>query len=977
MAIYIIDQFSLNTDLPLDIRYVPDGGSYNDVSAYWYPGMQVYQTSDETIWYADNSLNWHQMGSSADASINDLYDLINQLDSSIGDLYNITNVLEASINRIDVSLNDYGLRIELLENSVGYLTDWNASQDASIVDLRGQISDNDASLNDLYDWQVSQDASIDDLRTKDTQIDASLNDLYDWQAIQDTSILYNDSSIQQLFGLLGDNDASIDDLYDWQVSQDASIDDLRTKDTQIDASLNDLYDWQVVQDTSIVANQDAIADIEASLGDYVRRDGDTMTGDLTVPGLVVQNDVSVSGDSVFVGDVQIGGDLTVDGSTTIVNSDIMDISTNFIYLNTGLTGQPPSWLQSGIVVERGDASAYAVIFDETDNTFRVGVVWNPDASGVYQDTMTKPVATREDNPIDTGVPFWHSLGSNNGYFDTDSTLTYTAADGLKLDSSLRLTSYAGSQDLQLVVGTDGYVKAVPTADASINDLYDYIDGSLVQRDSSITELYNWQVIQDGSIITLQNRMDVVDSSITSLTQWQVVQDNSIAALDSSVSDLISWNEDQDASIDSLFARQDTSVLGAMNIGDGSAAVYAGLTNDGSLQFREFIGVGAATVTQNGDLIEIGIDASFGGEVNTASNIGTGEGVFGQKVGQDLEFKSIDTNDPSTVIISSDSSTIYIDVSVAPQSDASLSGLTDTSINDASLVTHQIVEYDGSLGKWTNTNGILWDTSLGTTTDDLGGIPQGTNLEGKTLKEILYRILYEYQVPNLDASTNPVGGIYEKGLASTQFSSITIGYDANTNDYPLAKLNNISITKTGSGSIYDASLGLVSSASGSYTDSTGITNWGGTNRTINYNVYISDDQADQDQPAVSLQAGSFTFYYRQYWGIVDGGTTTGDVDSTMIKGLSDSRLAGETDLNATFDNSTGAWVKYLFAYPDTVASPDNFGLLSEIKDQNGYDITDSFDTENEDVSVGSSNIRYRFYLLSRKVRTSTFDITFKF
>ena len=136
-------------------------------------------------------------------------------------------------------------------------------------------------------------------------------------------------------------------------------------------SIGILNNWNVVQDASIVA-------IEASLGDYVRKDGDTMTGPLTISagGLVVSNDISIGGNSLFVGDVQIGGDLTVDGSTTIVNSTVVDISTNFIYLNTGLTGQPPSWLQSGLVVERGDASAYAVIFDETDKTFRVGIVWN-------------------------------------------------------------------------------------------------------------------------------------------------------------------------------------------------------------------------------------------------------------------------------------------------------------------------------------------------------------------------------------------------------------------------------------------------------------------------------------------------------------------------------------------------------------------------------------------------------------------------
>ena len=58
MAIFIIDQFSLNTDLPLDIRYVPAAGRLDpDISVYKYPGMQVFDTSTGDgggLWYADN-----------------------------------------------------------------------------------------------------------------------------------------------------------------------------------------------------------------------------------------------------------------------------------------------------------------------------------------------------------------------------------------------------------------------------------------------------------------------------------------------------------------------------------------------------------------------------------------------------------------------------------------------------------------------------------------------------------------------------------------------------------------------------------------------------------------------------------------------------------------------------------------------------------------------------------------------------------
>lgn len=53
------------------------------------------------------------------------------------------------------------------------------------------------------------------------------------------------------------------------------------------------------------------------------------------------------------------------------------------------------------------------------------------------------------------------------------------------------------------------------------------------------------------------------------------------------------------------------------------------------------------------------DVSSGGETNTASNLGIGEGVFGAKVGADLQFKSLVAG--TNVSLSSDSNEITIDV----------------------------------------------------------------------------------------------------------------------------------------------------------------------------------------------------------------------------------------------------------------------------------------------------------------------------
>lgn len=197
-------------------------------------------------------------------------------------------------------------------------------------------------------------------------------------------------------------------------------------------------------DASIVRIDSSIANLYSSKVDI---SGDTMTGDLTVPGVDITNDLSVGGN------VSIAGDLTVDGSIVYVNTTELDISTNFINLNTGLTGTPPSWLQSGIVVERGDEDPYVFTFDETDDTFRIGIVTSPDASGVYNDALTQAVATRENNPISNAVAIWNDTLNR---FDTSVGLTFSDT-GLYVDGSIKISSLAGSGIRYLIANSDGTI----------------------------------------------------------------------------------------------------------------------------------------------------------------------------------------------------------------------------------------------------------------------------------------------------------------------------------------------------------------------------------------------------------------------------------------------------------------------------------------------------------------------------------------
>ena len=142
-------------------------------------------------------------------------------------------------------------------------------------------------------------------------------------------------------------------------------------------------------------------------------------------------------------------------------------------------------------------------------------------------------------------------------------------------------------------------------------LYAYVDASLATRDLSINDLYS--------------KIDILDSSISYLINWNTSQDASIVRIDASITDLYS---------------RDVSI-GVINIGDGSANIFAGFDSSNNIQLRTLTGSGAAIVSQVGDDIIIGLDASFAGEINYGVNVGFGDAsIYYQKIGDVLQFREL-------------------------------------------------------------------------------------------------------------------------------------------------------------------------------------------------------------------------------------------------------------------------------------------------------------------------------------------------
>jgi len=116
----------------------------------------------------------------------------------------------------------------------------------------------------------------------------------------------------------------------------------------------------------------------------------------------------------------------------------------------------------------------------------------------------------------------------------------------------------------------------------------------------------------------------------------------------------------DSAIGAVLAASLPLVDGAVNIGGGSPLFKN--KSGSSFQFRTIVGLNDAIVTQVGDTITIDVTTGSTGEANTASNTGGGSQVFKQKTGADLEFRTlVGLND---AIVTQNADTVSIDVVAA-------------------------------------------------------------------------------------------------------------------------------------------------------------------------------------------------------------------------------------------------------------------------------------------------------------------------
>ena len=284
--------------------------------------------------------------------------------------------------------------------------------------------------------------------------------------------------------------------------------------------------------------------------------------------------------------------------------------------------------------------------------------------------------------------------------------------------------------------------------------------------------------------------------------------------------------------------------------------------------------------------------------------------------------------------------------------------------------------EGVLNKWNRTSSFVGnvqeldlDSSRGDvlekwatqnskkTTIDVGGIPEGSNLEGKSLYQILYMMLYPGDMSSIEISMNPSRNIYEVGKDNVvEIKSLTAKVTVGANPIRNIKLFIDEKLKTTKTTDVENGGSFVFNINETYS----------TEDTLSLDFKYKIRVEDTTGVVREKYAPSICFYYPLYYGVLDSSINIDNVTVDDI--ISKFKLVadkGNKTFTYTVDNQ-----RMFFAYPK------KYGLLRSIADTNGFEIIKSFDYKEINITINGTSYDYYVYINNSNKNTN-FNITYKF
>ena len=218
------------------------------------------------------------------------------------------------------------------------------------------------------------------------------------------------------------------------------------------------------------------------------------------------------------------------------------------------------------------------------------------------------------------------------------------------------------------------------------------------------------------------------------------------------------------------------------------------------------------------------------------------------------------------------------------------------------------------------------------------------------------LLFPYVDPIVgNAVATPNGGIYEKGGTKT-ITQVSINVTKKSK--PITSVD-----------LYNGST-LIEGQTGGTAQNGGTITFSGLNVVVptdgnQLTVKVTYPDANGAAKTIEKKTTALTFVYPYYYGVCAEGST---INATLIKGLT---KKVETKSNKTDWSFTGDNKCMVFAYPKA------YDVLKQIVDQNGFDITNSFErTEIPITGLDGTSQNYYVYV-SNASTVSDFKVDFKY
>ena len=682
--------------------------------------------------------------------------------------------------------------------------------------------------------------------------------------------------------------------------------------------------------------------------DRVARTGDTVTGnfnfigDLSINGSSLPSGyaLSVTGDTNLIGDVYVRGDLNYSGSVFVTGSTIIEdgltantIYTDYIDFNTNYTGATTqgrlSWDGGTGTLNIGVGDVGGTLIDLQVGQEEVVRVYNSEATTLLKGEIVYVFGSQGNRPS-----VKRAIATSDGYSVT--TLGMIASDITSGDegyattfgiiSNLNTNGLTGGTALWLsptVAG--GYTETKPQA-----PYHTVLLGYVVRVSPTVGSVFvnisnGWEIdeLHDvringktfGDLLSLSayNGSNVWVNSKTLNGSYTITGDTTVGGqlkANSVSATTINASGDINASgyLRSYNSTGDEGGEVFLNKAATNTTLIGGVTIDvwqNRLRFFEQGGTARGAyidLTAAGAGVSTNLLSGGGGEINTASNLSGGTGLFAQKVAADLQFKSL-TSTGGTVTISNDATTVNLEV--VPSSSftgGTVTGATNftggLSANTISATTYDGLPidvyvsggtYSAGIAEFTNSTGGTFNVS-GFKTNDLyvtggtydNGLLTFTNNTGGTF--------------NITTTTNyssgPISGAtgWSNNSGEMNLPAIKVSLANNTNNIEPNLVYDIASGTTGSGGI--------TSLSNNDTNYVVVEYNGGSPR---YNVYNNDGVVDDSSVVIIYIVYRVnTFIHVLEFGNYGAGLANKLNDRFMMT----DRFGWESGLNISLSASTG-------------------------------------------------------------------------